>query len=142
MRINSFRSVRIWFPVSMAMPKMLRELFQQPELGLLGARTWRTWIGWRVAMVRQYWESLDALMAYAASKDAEHLPAWRAFNRGARSNGATGIWHEAYVVDPSTSHIIYSNMPSFGMGEATRLVAASETPPQAIGSKGSPIPVS
>jgi hypothetical protein len=135
MRINSFRSVRTWFPVFMAMPRMLRELFQQPELGLLGARTWT---GWRVVMVQQYWESMDALMAYAASRDAEHLPAWRAFNRRARSNGATGIWHEAYTVDPATSHIIYSNMPLFGMGEATRLVPASEMPPQAIRSKGGP----
>lgn len=137
MRINSFRNVRSWLPVFMAMPKMLRELFRQPELGLLGARTWT---GWRVVMVQQYWESMDALMAYATSSDGEHLPAWREFNRRSRRSEATGIWHEAYTVDPATSHIIYGNMPPFGMGEATRLVLASEMPPQSIRSKGDPPP--
>ncbi len=125
MRINSWRSVRSWLPVFVAMPKMLQQLFRQPELGLLGARTW---IGWRVVMVQQYWESMDVLMAYAAARDAEHLPAWRAFNRRSRSSAATGIWHEAYVVDPATAHVIYANMPPFGMGEATHLISASETP--------------
>lgn len=138
MRINSFRSLRSWFPVFLAMPKMLRELFQNPEPGLLGARTW---MGWRVVMVQQYWESMDALMAYAASRDAEHLPAWRAFNRRARRGGVTGIWHEAYIVDPATSHIVYANMPPFGMGAARRLVSASEMPPQVIRGKGGPGPV-
>ncbi len=135
MRINSFRSARSWFPVFMAMPRMLRELFQKPELGLLGARTW---MGWRVVMVQQYWESMDALMSYAAARDSEHLPAWREFNRRVRGNGTTGIWHEAYVVDPARSHVIYSDMPPFGMGEATRLVSASKMPPQMVRSKGDP----
>jgi len=138
MRINSFRSPRSWFPVVVVMPRMLRELFQNPELGLLGARTW---MGWRVVMVQQYWESMDALMSYAAARDSEHLPAWRAFNRRDRGNGTTGIWHEAYVVNPATSHVIYSDMPPFGMGDATRLVSASEMPPQAFRAKGGPHPV-
>lgn len=114
-RISSWRNVRAWLPVLMAMPPMLRELFRQPELGLLGARSW---MGWRVVMVQQYWESMDKLMAYAAASDAEHLPAWRAFNRRSRKGQATGIWHETYTVDPATSHIVYANMPPFGMGEA------------------------
>ena len=32
----------------------------------------------RRATVVQYWESMDKLMAYAASRDRAHLPAWRA----------------------------------------------------------------
>lgn len=135
MRVNSFRSVRNWLPVLAAMPKMLGELFRNPELGLLGARTW---VGWRVVMVQQYWESMDALMSYAAARDSEHLPAWRAFNRRSRGSAATGIWHEAYTVDPATSHIVYANMPPFGMAEATNLVSASDMPPQVIRSKGNP----
>ena len=137
MRVNSFRSVRSWLPVFVAMPKMLGELFRNPELGLLGARTW---VGWRVVMVQQYWESMDALMSYAAARDSEHLPAWRAFNRRGRGNGTTGIWHEAYVVDPATSHLVYSDMPPFGMGEATRLMPASDMPAQAIRGKDGPAP--
>ena len=36
MRINRFRSVRRWWPVFTAMPKMLRELSVDPSIGLLG----------------------------------------------------------------------------------------------------------
>lgn len=78
MRVNSFWRLRAWFPVFMAMPRMLRELFRHPELGLLDARTE---MAWRRATVIQYWESMDKLMSYAAARDREHLPAWTAFNR-------------------------------------------------------------
>ncbi len=120
MRINSIRSPRDWLPVFVAMPKMLRKLFENPELGLLGARTW---MSWRLVMVQQYWASMDQLMSYAAERDAQHLPAWRAFNRRARASSSVGIWHEAYVVQPDGSHVVYVDMPSFGMGGATRLVS-------------------
>jgi hypothetical protein len=121
MRINSFRSIRQWLPVFMAMPKMLPELFRQPDLGLLGARSW---LSWRQVMVQQYWRSMDDLLAYARSAESEHLPAWKAFNQRARRNPATGIWHEAYIVEPDRSHIVYVNMPSFGMAQATSIVPA------------------
>ncbi len=126
MRINSIWSPRDWLPVFVAMPKMLRELFENPELGLLGARTW---MSWRLVMVQQYWASMDQLMSYAAERDAQHLPAWRAFNRRARASGSVGIWHEAYIVDAAGSHVVYANMPLFGMGEATRLVPAHGVQP-------------
>lgn len=35
MRINSLWRVRAWLPVFIAMPRMLRELYRQPEPGLL-----------------------------------------------------------------------------------------------------------
>lgn len=42
--------------------------------------------------------SLDKLYAYAAKRDAEHWPAWRAFNRHAtRASNAVGSWHETYL---------------------------------------------
>ena len=119
MRIGSFWRVWDWLPVFVAMPGMIRELYQNPELGLLGARSW---MSWRLTMVQQYWASMDQLMAYAADRDARHLPAWRAFNRSARSGGSTGVWHEAYIVQPDGSHVVYVNMPPFGMGDATSLV--------------------
>jgi hypothetical protein len=37
MRINHLLLVHKWLPVARAMPRMLRELMQRPELGLLGA---------------------------------------------------------------------------------------------------------
>lgn len=117
MRINSLRKVRAWWPVFAAMPRMLRELGAQPELGLLGARSS---LGGRTITTIQYWESMDQLMAYARGQDQEHLPAWKAFNQRLRRSGdAVGIWHEAYVVDPAQSHTVYQMMPGFGMGKAT-----------------------
>ncbi len=117
MHINSLRKVRAWIPPFLAMPRMLAELAQQPELGLLEARTE---IGWRRATVVQYWASMEQLMAYASSSDRKHLPAWKAYNQASRAVGdAVGIWHEAYMVDPDRSHIVYRNMPEFGMGKAT-----------------------
>ncbi len=117
MRVNSFWRVRTWLPVFAAMPRMLRELARQPELDLLGARTE---LAWRRATVVQYWESMDKLMAYAAARDHEHLPAWRAFNASTKRSGpVVGIWHEAFVVDPATSHTVYRHMPPFGLAAAT-----------------------
>jgi len=117
MRINALLQIRQWWPVLMAMPRMLRELGRQPDLGLLGARTY---LSGRVVLVVQYWESMDKLMAYASSRDAEHLPAWKGFNQRARNaDGAVGIFHEAYEVAPGAAHTVYSGMPLFGMGLAT-----------------------
>ncbi len=133
MRVNSLWRVRDWLPVFMAMPRMLRELFRQPELGLLDARTE---LAWRRATVIQYWESMDKLMAYAAARNAEHLPAWKAFNQRARKTpGSVGIWHEAYTVDPQTSHIVYNSMPVFGMAKATAAAPENQMPPQPIPSR-------
>jgi hypothetical protein len=136
MRINRLRSVRAWLPVFTAMPKMLKELFRHPELGLLEARS--TWAG-RNFTVIQYWESMDKLMTYAASRDHAHLPAWKAFNRMTQEAGdAVGIWHEAYEASPQRSHIVYRSMPPIGMGKATRRRTDREMPPQPVPSRLAP----
>ncbi|MBA2247698.1 MAG: DUF4188 domain-containing protein [Chloroflexia bacterium] len=51
MRRGSFWRVWEWLPVCVAMPGMIRELYQNPELGLLGARSC---MSWRLTMVQQY----------------------------------------------------------------------------------------
>jgi len=133
MRINQPWRVRAWLQVFLAMPKMLSELVRHPELGLLEARTE---IGWRRTTVIQYWESMDKLMAYAASRDHAHLPAWKEYNRLARRAGAAvGIWHEAYAVDPARAHIVYRNMPPFGIGKATAARPVGQLPPQPVPSR-------
>lgn len=116
MRVNRLLLIRRWLPVFFAMPNMLRELYRQKERGFLGARTW---INGRNVMVQQYWRTMDDLMAYAVARDGAHLPAWKAFNRRVGNDGTVGIWHEAYVVHPDQSHLIYRNMPAFGLAAAT-----------------------
>ena len=87
MRVNRWWRIDRWFHVALAMPRMLRELFAKPELGFLGGEAW---FG-RTTIMVQYWRSMDHLMAYAKSRDAEHLPAWRAFNKRIGTNGDVGI---------------------------------------------------
>lgn len=129
MRVNSLWRVRTWLRAFTAMPRMLQELHRRPELGLLHARNE---FAWRRATVVQYWESMDKLMAYAASRDHEHLPAWVAFNQRARTaKGVVGVWHEAYTVNPAISHVIYSAMPVFGMGKATSFAPVNHLPHRA-----------
>jgi hypothetical protein len=107
-----------WLPVFMAMPRMLKELTRNPELGLLH---YRLHFGLRNAMVVQYWRSFAQLAAYAHDRDQSHLPAWRAFNKAIGSNGDVGIWHETYIVPPGNAESIYVNMPKYGLGAAGAL---------------------
>jgi hypothetical protein len=121
-RINRLRAVRSWAPVVAAMPRMLRELEAEPELGLLGARTY---VSGRVVLVVQYWASTDHLERFATAADRTHLPAWRAYNQRARSSGgAVGIFHETYRITPGSYETVYGQMPSFGLAAATRHVPA------------------
>jgi len=121
MRINRPLAVRKWWPVASAMPKMLRELYKNPELGLLHHEFWFS----RTTILIQYWRSSEALLAYAKSRDSAHLPAWQAFNRAIGTDGSVGIWHETYLAKPGTYENIYINMPAFGLGKAGQLVPAN-----------------
>jgi hypothetical protein len=112
MRINNPLKVHKWLPVALAMPRMIEELSRQPELGFLHAETWFS----RTTILLQYWRSMDQLLAYARNREAEHLPAWQAFNKAIGTDGAVGIWHETYVVSPGAYENVYVNMPPFGLG--------------------------
>lgn len=121
MRINKLWKIHRWLPVALAMPHMLSELARMPEAGLLSREMW---FGRTIIMV-QYWRSAEQLMAYAAARDAQHLPAWRTFNHAIGTSGDVGIWHETYVVRPGTYENIYVNMPAFGLGKAGNLIEAT-----------------
>jgi hypothetical protein len=121
MRINKPWKIHKWLPVAIAMPKMLRELGQHPELGLLGAHTWFS----RTVVVLQYWRSIEDLQAYAKNRDSAHLPAWAAFNRAVGKSGDVGIWHETYRFRAGDYETIYANMPLFGLAKATKSVPAT-----------------
>lgn len=121
MRINRPLKIHKWLPVAMAMPRMLRELAQQKELGFLGSHIW---FG-RTIISLQYWRSADHLMDYAANKSRQHLPAWTAFTRNIGDSGDVGIWHETYTITPGAYETIYHNMPPFGLGTVGTLVPAT-----------------
>ena len=104
------------------MPRMLKELFKRPELGMLHAQTF---VSGRTVMVVQYWRSFDHLHAYAHTKDLEHLPAWAAFNRKVGGNGSVGIFHESYLVQAGQFECVYANMPVMGLAKAGEMVPAT-----------------
>ena len=114
MRFNKLWAIHKWLPVLLAMPKMLKELYSNKELGLLHHEMW---IGRTIILV-QYWRSKEQLLAYAKNKDAQHLPAWKSFNKSIGSDGSVGIWHETYQATNGTYENIYANMPAFGLGKA------------------------
>jgi hypothetical protein len=132
MRINNPLLVHKWLPVAAAMPRMINELARRPELGLLHAESWFS----RTLLMVQYWRSMEQLLAYATNRDAEHLPAWKAFNRAVGSRGAVGIWHETYAIAPGRFESVYVNMPQFGLGKAGAVVPASGSRQSARGRLG------
>ena len=103
------------------MGPMIRELSTQPELGLLGARTY--WSG-RTIMVVSYWRSFEALEQYASSDGTAHRPAWTAFYRRSKgAAGAVGLFHETFVTEPGAVESLYVDIPAgFGLGGAVGTV--------------------
>ncbi|MFM2277309.1 MAG: hypothetical protein RIT12_705 [Actinomycetota bacterium] len=99
---------------------MLPELYKNPQLGFKSHQMWMA----RTLILVQYWDSSEKLIAYSKATDAEHLPAWKAFNKAARKTNAVGIYHETYVIDPGKSENIYVNMPKFGFGKVGHLEPA------------------
>jgi hypothetical protein len=116
LRVNRWRAVRFWFPVLMAMPRMLRELAADADSGLLG---YRLLLGPAPgqATVVQYWRRAGDIRAFAHAQERGHRPAQDAFwKRYFRSNGAVGIWHEMLSIRAGAYQCLYGDMPAMGLG--------------------------
>lgn len=138
MRINTFWKLHRWLPVFAVAPRMVRELKQDPESGLLGSRT-VVGPGFRNVGFVQYWESFEALRAYARDSDRLHFPAWQEYyDDGTKEDAAVGIWHETYVVGEDDYETVYNNMPAHGLGatDGTDLVPATADRQTAAGRLG------
>lgn len=122
-RVNKWSALRAWWPVFSAMPRMLRELGQDPDVGLLG---YRTFFGFGQATMVQYWSSVEKLQSFASDPGRTHRPAWLAFYRHAFKGDAVGIWHETYVVPAGSYESIYANVPDLGLGAVTGTVPVGQ----------------
>ena len=116
MRVNKPWKVREWLPVFVAMPRMLRELEQRPEAGLLGYR--QLFATPLSPILVQYWRSFEHLERFARDPAFAHLPAWKAFRAATGDDGDVGIWHETYLVRAGEYEAVYGNMPRIGLAEA------------------------
>jgi hypothetical protein len=138
MRINRLWALRRWIMVARAMPPMLRELYQHPELGFLSAEYL---FSWRGVTTLQYWRSAEDLERYANARDHAHFPAWTEFYRRVGTDGTVGIWHETYCVQAGSVESIYVNMPLWGLtrafGRETVAAAKSSARERLSAGKGS-----
>lgn len=122
MRINSLWKIHRWLPVFRMMPKMLEELEQDPESGLLA---YDTKLGIRNHELLQYWRSFEALREYALDSSRHHAPAISWTNEQMEASDDVGIWHETYLVREGEYETVYNNAPATGLGKAGRLVPAT-----------------
>jgi Monooxygenase af470-like len=113
-RLNRLRSLPRMLQVGRQMTRMQSELMAQPDRGCLHMENF---FG-RVTLSVQYWRDFESLERYARAADAEHLGAWREFNRLVRDSGDIGIWHETYLVPAGSYETVYGNMPAFGLARA------------------------
>ncbi len=119
-RVNRWWMVPVVWGVATAMRRMLRELANTPDSGLLSYEEYNG----RTTLMVQYWESLEHLHAFAHAREREHTSAWRRWIEAWGATGAMGIWHETYVVAPGTWECVYNHMPAFGLGKVGPLVPA------------------
>ena len=117
MRVNKPWKIHKWLPVTLAMPKMLKELYADKSSGFLGA-------SFGLPVMVQYWRSAEDLIRYARTKDTEHFPAWVNFNKLVGQSGDVGIFHETYKVSAGQYESVYNNMPKTGLGRFAELVPA------------------
>jgi len=118
MRLNRPWRVDRWWPVLVAMPRMIRHLASTPDAGMLG---FHSWVG-RTTIMLSYWRSPEHLQRFAADADAPHLAPWRRYMKVIGSSGDVGVWHETYVSHAGEREMVYANMPAFGMAVATEHV--------------------
>ena len=118
-RLNKWWLLPVVWGVAMAMRRMLNELRANPDSGLLAFEEY----GGRTTLMLQYWRSREDLLRYARDKERAHAPAWRRWIRE-WGEGAVGIWHETYVVEPGSYECVYQHMPAFGLGKVGPLVPA------------------
>ena len=133
MRINKLWKVHKWAPVFVAMPRMLRELEEDPDSGLLG---YQRNLGIRNHILFMYWRSFEDLHEYARDPDQEHLPAWQEYNQEAGTDGDVGIWHETFLVGDGEYEAVYNNMPPLVLWAISDRMPASVQQETAAGRLG------
>ena len=120
MRVNRWWMLPAIWAVAGAMTRMMRELLADPSAGLLHPEG----DAGRTTPMVQYWRSLDDLQRYAHDRERAHAPAWQRWAKRLGLDGAVGIWHETYVVEPGQHESVYHHMPAFGLGRALGTVPA------------------
>ncbi|MDX1414974.1 MAG: DUF4188 domain-containing protein [Candidatus Promineifilaceae bacterium] len=106
-----------WYPVVQAMTKMIVELLENKEYGLLH---YEYRFSFRRQFILMYWRSYEHMHDWALNKNAAHIEGWRMLNKLVKEHpNLIGFWHESYVVSQYES--FYRNVPAVGLGQAGTL---------------------
>ncbi len=125
MRVNRPWKLRKVAFMARTMPKLLRELADDPAFGCLGS--WQAIHSPVAPVVVQYWRSFDDLEAYAHA--LTHNAMWKRYFQLVKADGDIGIWHETFKVRAREYECVYGGMPRFGLataGEHRGLGSASQ----------------
>lgn len=136
MRVNRLFALHKWIPVAKAMGPMIKELYQNSEIGFISTEV--LW-NWRGITLLQYWRTYEQLEQYA--RGGTHLEAWKKFNKSVGTDGTVGIYHETYKIEPGQYECIYGNMPKFGLAKAGKHIPAvgrMETSRRRMGGENDP----
>ncbi len=123
MRVNKLWAVHRWLPTFTAMVPMLTTLYRHPEKGFLGGYST---LGSSGPVLVQFWRSFEDLERFAHNPSDPHLPAWCQFYKAGNSDGAVGIWHETYLVQPNAFEAVYAGMPRFGLASVLEHISVNE----------------
>jgi hypothetical protein len=118
MRLNRVGGLPRWLWGFGALRRVLADLEGHHVRGFLAGHVY---LAGRSVIVVQYWESFDALDAYARDHALPHRGAWQRYLRVALNDPAMGLWHETYLVAPGSWEGVYVNMPRWGAGAAAEL---------------------
>src|SRR5215218_10013448 len=99
MRLNRLRGLPRFVWGLRVLRSILRDLDAHPEHGFLAGRVYR--VG-RTLIAVQYWESFDALDAWARDHRLPHRKPWQRYLREALGDEGMGLWHETYLASPGT----------------------------------------
>ena len=120
LRIHQWWRFRKWYPIVTAMSRMLTELIEKPEFGLLN---FEYWFAFRRQLFLMYWRSYEQMHDWVLNKDAAHIAGWKQLNQLMKDHpNVLGFWHESYVVQPYQYEAFYRNVPTVGLGHAGTLV--------------------
>jgi hypothetical protein len=124
MRLNRLRGLPRFLWGLWVLGRVLRDLDAHPELGFLAGRVYRAG---RTLVAVQYWESFDALVAWARDHRFPHRKPWQQYLREALDDGAMGLWHETYLASPGSWEGVYLNMPPWGLAAGVEAVEMQAT---------------
>jgi hypothetical protein len=124
MRLNRLRGLPRYLWGLRVLRRILRDLDAHPEHGFLAGRVYRAG---RTLIAVQYWESFDALDAWARDHRLPHRRPWQRYLREALGDETMGLWHETYLASPGSWEGVYVNMPPWGLAEGGEVVEMQAT---------------